>query len=633
MVREAGRPADAANTWQTRCGYRSLAIGLAFGLLLVALPAAARPVAVPLRLDHDFLRRMLLDYVYTDEGGSTEAWNDGRDCNQLVLSDPSVGSRDGKLLVRTAARARVGAWLMSRCVSLHAWDGRIEVLEEPMVDAASPIVRFRVVDSQIEGVSGGKGLTGNLWDIIKSHAHPRLEEFTVDLRGPLNELSEVLPLFLPQTDVSRTRLLLNSLAIDSARVDDDGLEVVLRMDLTEHLQPEAPDPLAAAEPRAEPTLTAEELQRWDAAWQRWDAFLTFVVLRLAQTPHSERQIQELREVFLSARYDLAAALTGPPSPTGDPVRRLFLRSWTRLRPLLREFSVGLPGEAAVRYLSLIAAADALQAIDDIGPEVGVEISAEGLRRMARLLDPGADDPLHYDTDVDPELRRMLGMGTPLPVPTEPPASSWGSWLVPRAWAADDEAAELSARLRQWVPTRDDLAQYLPLALRILELAKEKTLAKRELAAEYQPLFRSLLLAAAWQESCWRQFVRSKGTVTTLVSSAGSLGMMQINQHVWRGIYDVRWLRDDIGYNANAGGEIMLHYLLDYAIKKGEHTQTGNPDSLARASYAVYNGGPGHLRRYRQPPKNRHLREIDEAFWKKYREVKDGNDLAVRQCYG
>ena len=622
--------------WRLAVRSRRLLLVSGFKIALIALfvatallPAAAvgRQVTLPLRLDHEFLRRLLLDHVYTGEGASTEAWNDGHDCNRLRLADPTVDSRDGRLVVRTSADAQVGGFLMGRCVSLHTWSGRIEVLEEPRVDPVAPIVRFRVVDSNAEAAQGGKGLTGSVWDLVKAYAHPRLEEFTVDLSAPLKELMEVLPLFLPQADLSRTRVLINSLAVQSARVGTDGLEVDLGLDLSELPQP------TSITPGPEPTLTTEELARWEAAWQRWDAFITFTVLHLSRDPHTEAQVQELREVFLSARYDLADALAGAPGSAEDPVRGLFLRTWSRLRPLLRELSVGLPGEAGVRYLSLIAAADALQAIDAIGPDVGVEISAEGLRRLARLLDPVVDDPLKYDTEVDPALRRALGLGVPLPVPTPPPSSEWGSWLVPRAWASEDESDSISAKLNGWAPTVEDVAQYLPLALRLLELTREKTLPKKPLAVEFHPLFRSLLLAAAWQESCWRQFVRERGQVKTMVSSAGSLGIMQVNQHVWRGIYDVRGLRDNAGYNALAGSEIMLHYLVDYAIKKGEHSQTGNPDNLARASYAVYNGGPGHLRRYRQAPKNKHLRDIDESFWKKYRDVKGGNDLAVRQCYG
>lgn len=618
-----GAAAGVARAWR-----RGAALVLVFVCCcLLPRPAFGRTLTVPLRLDHDFLQRLLVDHVYTGQGGTTEAWNDGRECNSLVLSDPEIDSREGRLVIRTAARARVGAWVMARCVSLHSWDGRIEVLEEPRVDPHAPIVRFRVVDSNLSGAGGGRGVTGTLWDFVKSYAHPRLEEFAVDLGAPLKELAEVLPLFLPQADMTRTRLLLNSLSVQSARIDDAGLEVEVRLDVSEF----AEEPVA--DPQPEPTLTVEELARWEAAWQQWDGFMTFTMLHLARDPHGEKQVQELRDVFLSARYDLAEALNAPPSASGDPVRRLFLNTWTRLRPLLREFSAGLPGEQAVRYLSLIAAADALQAMDDIGPDVGVDISAEGLRRLARLLDPVAVDPLHYDTEVNPEVRRLLGLGTPLPVPTERPSSGLGHWLVPRAWASDDEASAISAKLEGWAPTLDDVAQYLPLALRLLDLTREKILTEKGLAEEFRPLFRSLILAAAWQESCWRQFVKVGGAVKTITSSAGSVGMMQINQHVWRGVYEVRWLRDDAGYNALAGNEIMRHYLVDYAIKRGEHTHAGGVDNLARASYAVYNGGPGHLRRYRQPPKNRYLRDIDEAFWQKYRAVKEGNDLAVRQCYG
>ena len=109
--------------------------------------------------------------------------------------------------------------------------------------------------------------------------------------------------------------------------------------------------------------------------------------------------------------------------------------------------------------------------------------------------------------------------------------------------------------------------------------------------------------------------------------------MQVNQNVWRGIYQLEGLRKDIAYNAQAGGEILIHYLVDYAIRKGEHTKTGNNDNLARAAYAVYNGGPSHLRRYRIAKTSQSLKKIDRSFWKKYQTIKQGDELAVAQCYG
>ena len=61
--------------------------------------------------------------------------------------------------------------------------------------------------------------------------------------------------------------------------------------------------------------------------------------------------------LLAARYDVVAILaTAPEGP--DPVPALFVSTWERLAPVLREMHTGMPGETAVRYLSFIAAADA-----------------------------------------------------------------------------------------------------------------------------------------------------------------------------------------------------------------------------------------------------------------------------------
>jgi len=109
--------------------------------------------------------------------------------------------------------------------------------------------------------------------------------------------------------------------------------------------------------------------------------------------------------------------------------------------------------------------------------------------------------------------------------------------------------------------------------------------------------------------------------------------MQVNARVWRGFYDQQALRNSMNYNARAGSEILHHYLVDYAIAKGELAVRNNPDDLARATYAAYNGGPGKLRRYRRQGSGKGGHHIDEAFWKKFQQVKAGNDYAVASCFG
>ena len=107
---------------------------------------------------------------------------------------------------------------------------------------------------------------------------------------------------------------------------------------------------------------------------------------------------------------------------------------------------------------------------------------------------------------------------------------------------------------------DVIEAYLQAIHEVLDEVTQKTLAASDLEARYHEVYHRLVLAAAWQESCWRQFIRASGAVTYLKSPVGSTGMMQVNEHVWRGLYDLRGLRWDIHYNGRAGSEILLHYL-------------------------------------------------------------------------
>jgi hypothetical protein len=100
---------------------------------------------------------------------------------------------------------------------------------------------------------------------------------------------------------------------------------------------------------------------------------------------------------------------------------------------------------------------------------------------------------------------------------------------------------------------------------------DKLADKSKLADAHKPIYRQIVFTAAWQESCWRQYIK-KGT--PLASATGDLGLMQVNRNTWRGVYDLKGLGGDIEYNGNAGGEILLNYLTRSAIKKGEHKQPG-----------------------------------------------------------
>ncbi len=625
---------------------------LAIQLLLITPALLARSVDIPLKLQQGFMERLLAEQVYTETNGEARVWDDGKNCNSLVLSAPELDLQNGQVHTKTAAYAKIGTALGDLCVSLIDWNGYIEVFQQPLLGATPGIIEFQVVDSKIFKEDGeSQGIIGTVWDWIKKYVHPRFNRLHLNLQPLLEEMKGLLQLVFP-LESEDSRRILETVTFTSVHAADDHIELGIRFET----------PLAAesaVDETPEPALTAEELAHWDQTWQQWDAFLTLIIKQAGADTELHALRTALFAIFLDARQDLIEVLTPPVAGAPDPVPELFVKTWEHLAPELQRVSENLPTQSVLQYLSFMAAGDALAAIQQSGEQTGFRLSGDALRRMARMIAPlSTRDPLHYDTMVDPELRTLFGFGPPLPAPaiTQPPLApeeplpelpspsseinqqqfmslpAYMLMFVPAMATPQDPYTVLVNRLNGIVPSIKVLNEYLPQMQLLLDLVAQGTLKEKKLDDEFSDLYRPLVLATAWQESCWRQYIKVKGKVTTIRSHAGAVGIMQVNQHVWRGLYDLDGLKYNVGYNAEAGSEILHHYLKDYAIAKGEHTLDGGKDNLVRATYGMYNGGPRHINRYRREKVSSALREIDESFWDKFQAIRAGNTMAVAQCY-
>lgn len=357
-----------------------------------------------------------------------------------------------------------------------------------------------------------------------------------------------------------------------------------------------------------------------------DAMLTFAIKHYAAATHREDMRQVLLDLLIDSRYRLNEALSEPPSRGSDPVRRWFLDSWERLNPVIREIGLEEADQEPWLWIGLLTATDALRALDRLGPTVGLEISIDGLRRLARMISKAsATDPLRYDRSVDPELQqlwRKLSTG----IPDQSSGFRFSIFPIGMAWATED-----TNRLDRWVPTAKELDEYLPVVAGLLRSTAKEVASGASLTNQIKKLFRNLVLSTAWQESCWRQYVVIDRRIEPLRSASGDVGIMQINEKIWRGFYDLHKLRWSIAYNSRAGSEILLDYLTRHALKQGEHKHRGGSDNLARASYSAYNGGPREIARYRKKQVSEPHRKIDASFWEKYRQVKAGKELQVAAC--
>ena len=601
-----------------------------FCLLAVSTFLQAAEITIPLTVRYALLTQELARQVYTDPGGTARVWRES-DCRSLTLDRPQFSQEGVRLRFTTHGVASLGAEILEQCLSPGQWRGHIESLMEPEITPEWQL-KLKIVDSSLYDEQWTKGLlSGLLWDVTKQFVHPRLTALTIDLAPPRDEVLSLLKVSVPSHAATRIKAMLDSAVPKNVEVRDHGVVVSLALSVPDDFVRSPPAPT-----QPEPPLSPMEIDTYQQAFDRWDAFLVFVIKGFGGDLVDQNIRGKLFDLLLTSRYQILPVLAGEyPRSRGDPVRRLFVQTWKGLHDIVQEGAQrGLLGDELLRYVGFIEAGDALVALDEAAPGLGIEISADGLRRLARMLRPEAiADPLKYDLDLDPGLRTLFGFPPEIPIEAAPqPAPESGLDWLPSARAAgagDAGPTTFEKRLDRWAPEASEMDQYIPAMKQLLKHITGKALDDSALDAAYQPIYRAMMPATALKESCWRQFVRKGEKVTYLSSPAGSLGLMQINPRVWRGFYNVDELKWNVVYNGRAGAEILMQYFKRYGIEEGK--LTGQRENAVRTAYAVYNAGPSETKRYRANNSTAREKGVDNTFWDMYRGFANHGEPDLQEC--
>ena len=609
-------------TLARRLRYRAT-VGVAALLGALAAPAAALAVEVqfPLTIEYPVLRAALRKHLGEETGGAIELWRTPDGCGTFVVKDPVLepADADGRLRVTGPAVATAGLPLLGWCFASMTWNGHAEILARPELGHDWQL-RLRDIDFRLYNAERKPAnVATRLWTVVRDWSAAEMETFSFDLGPPVEEVRTIVrSLSAPAGGLAAA---LETMRPRELAVEPDAIRLRVALDVP---------PARPAPPAPERALTAAEIAHWEAALDRWDGFLSFLVKDLAGSGTDPEVRTELLDLLLTARREVVSVLARGPEPGIDPVPPLFLGFWERLRGIVRRVA-GKGGDdaRALRYVVFLAAGDALTAIEAAAPAAGLDFSADGLRRLARSLAPSyGGDPVEFSDAADPRLQELFRLrdpdGPPRRLRRKPPAGprSWlEPWLGPRVAHAEevDEWRELNERLDRWVPTSSELVYYREIVDRLLGLAAERSFDEEGLGTRYEGLFENLVKAVAWQESCWRQFVRGRTGIVPIQSSTGDVGMMQINVRVWRGFFNPVKLRWSAGYNAGAGTEILWQLLGRYGVREGRVRL----DNAARSSYSAYHGGPRRYQRYRTPDAPPQMQLIDQAFWNKYQALSSG----------
>ncbi|MGB6553972.1 MAG: transglycosylase SLT domain-containing protein [Candidatus Binataceae bacterium] len=682
----------------------------------ISPPGAARAadVSVPITIDYVTLGAALKAQMYTAPGGRAALWNGADQCQFLYAENPAFSSANPRLRLETAASLGLGVGVAGRCVSPIAWSGIAEAESSPYI-APGLRLKMRITDLNLYNAAHQKTLiAGKGFDLIKQYLIPELETFTYDLNPAIQQLGALAEEASAPEVVPRIKAAINTVRAEpQIQVLAQGVRITLVISVGDF---PAPAPFG---PPAEPT--PQELAAFQKQLNQWDAFLVFAIKQLGANVGDQRFRDQLMQILIESRYRLLDALAKAPSAAGpDPVRTIFLDTWQALGTAVHDAAArGQLGAQGLQFLSFISAGDALFALDEAAPALGMRVSAEDLRRLAHIMAPNATgDPLQFNFDEDKSLKGMFGVteplssppsaspdetgklsavapeaspapapapsavatfsesdlgpsiatalpsttATPLPpvsvqtstpaavspapsaTPTSAPHAGAGRWLRIPLWLIEPteaaaaepgiipELTKVAQRLRRVVVDQSNALPYRQTMDQLLTLSTEREIADSNLAPRYQPTLRLLVKSAAWQESCWRQFVRVSNRVTWLESSTGDIGLMQVNKHVWRGFYNLDKLRWDVLYNAGAGTEILGDMLKTVASKPHLDPVRNDTDALARSAYAAYNGGPDAYNRWRTPGREkRQTRAIDAAYKKKLRAVERGDQIDILSC--
>ncbi len=597
----------------------------------------AETLSLPITLDPPLLRAFLLQQAYTEPGNRAVLGDKKDDCNRVEMGDPQIKIGEELTVLSSRIRIRAGLAVGARCLPAMDWEGTFEGQLKPVLDPEVWRLKFQVKDSRLYRQAADElSVARAAWDMAKGYVHPHLEKIFINLAPPLAQVRKLVPTLVVPERREETAAWLETLRLGSLRSSAEAIRIELLMEMERKEIPKAETPVVTP-------LGEADFKHLEALWELWDPFLVFQILALAGQPLTEEEKDRLLGILLEMRHRFETVEEKGAPPSTDLVREQFMAAWTSLGPLFRKYLVREPSPSLVGYLGFFTVMDALSALDRAGPLFGFEISRSGLVRLARLLDPGRRDwQPDYSLEVDSRLRSVLSLGPPLEISgreyeeeelefpdglTEEPGEEPEAFLPFRLRPASSSVRKKTLAGREllaWIPPSGNSGRYILRVQKLLTRTVERVLARKNLDPKRQRLFRSLVPATAWQESCWRQLIVSGGRIRYLRSyNRTSVGLMQVHVRVWRGIYTPKSLRWNIQYNALAGAEILELYLRRYGLNRGGPEILLDDDLLARAVYAMYNGGPDQLNLFLKRVQQDRLQISDRLFKEKYDWVEKG----------
>ncbi|OQX07748.1 MAG: hypothetical protein BWK76_24475, partial [Desulfobulbaceae bacterium A2] len=383
--------------------------------------AAAQTVNLPVTIEYPLLQSLLINKAFRDKNESVTLINEGGGCIYLALAHPRVREDKGYVSLEVEVVVHAGTPLVDRCLMPAEWRGFLVLHQRPQINSRTWQLSFKSYHSALLDRNRRQvQIADALWQLIESKVFQYLDAITIDLAPPVNNLKAFLfPLF-PAEAQQQTRAMLDTLRTGEVVIRSEAVTLQVLADVREVYRPE--------DDHFTVMLSGKELEAVVAVWEQWDALLSYLVATMAKDVLTPDERRILREVLLETRYAFVEHI-GNQSVTHDFVRAQFVTAWKQLSPVFHNHLTPDASEQKLGYFSFFTAADALTVLDCLGPTFGVEVSRNGLLRLAGMI---SDDPavLNYSPGLNLDLQHLFDMDAaprqapdPGPEPVPPPIPS------------------------------------------------------------------------------------------------------------------------------------------------------------------------------------------------------------------
>ncbi len=341
--------------------------------VLISSASFSREVTVPVPLDYRLIRNVLVTELFTGEGQTARLWKDGKQCSFLDLSNPKIAGENQQVKINNDVHAQFGAKMGGKCMTLVKWNGILETLQKPTLDKTGNVLSFPVSSIKAFDKNGQNLNIEQLQELLQQVVAPKLADLKIDLNKSRGDIVKTLLPYVSAEDSEKLNDSVNSLRFNSVKAD--AKSILLNLGFTADIKTPNKKPA--------PALSETELQQWQTVWQNWQTSLDKAITQAPLEGDLAASRDTLRGILQKAGKAFEQGLTIDSADDDDPVRAFINDSWDELGPLLRTVSKQLPGAEGLRYLTLIAATDLMHELESIGSPFGLEISSNGLRKIAR----------------------------------------------------------------------------------------------------------------------------------------------------------------------------------------------------------------------------------------------------------